>query len=326
MTTTFVTGGSGFIGGKLIDRLVRDGHRVLALARSDDAARRVERLGARPVGGDLSDVDALAAGCAGAELAFHAAARAERTGSWDAFTRANVDGTRNVIAACRRATVRRLVHVSSEAALMAGQPLVDVNESVPLRPDSRAPYPATKAQAESLVRAANGNGLETVVLRPRFVWGAGDTSVLPEIVAMVRSGRFAWIGGGRHRTDMTHVDNVVEGLVLAAERGLAGEVYFVTDGEPAPFRDFVTELLATQGVPAPTRSVPLSVATALTEAGEWFWRLLGRGTPPLDRFSLWVSSRECTIDINKARAELGYAPVRTRAEGLAELRAAAAGT
>ena len=152
--------------------------------------------------------------------------------------------------------MRRFVHVGTEAALMAGRPLVNVDETAPLRPDSPALYSATKARAEQAVRAANRDGFETVVVRPRFVWGRGDTTLLPSIVELVRSGRFAWIGGGRHLTSITHVDNTVEGLISGASRGRPGEAYFVTDGDPVVFREFVTRLLETQSVcrPRPARS------------------------------------------------------------------------
>src|SRR4029077_3813140 len=146
---------------------------------------------------------------------------------------------------------------------MAGEPLVHVDETAPLRPDSRAPYPATKAEAEQAVRDANGAGLETVVVRPRFVWGEGDTTLLPEMVKTVGSGKFAWVGGGRNVTDTAHVDNVVEGLVLAAEKGRPGEAYFLTDGEPVVFREFVTAMLETQGVEPPDRSLPAWTAAPL---------------------------------------------------------------
>jgi nucleoside-diphosphate-sugar epimerase len=198
---------------------------------------------------------------------------------------------------------------------------VGVDEEAPLRPDSPFLYSSTKAKAEQLVRAANGDGLETVVVRPRFVWGRGDTTLLPAIVELVRSGRFRWIGGGRHLTDTTHVDNTVEGLWLGATRAPAGGVYFVTDGEPVVFRDFLERMLATQGVSAPDKSVPAGVATTAAATAERAWRLLRRpGPPPLTRFAVWVSSKECTLDISRAREELGYEPVRTRDEGLAELR------
>jgi nucleoside-diphosphate-sugar epimerase len=322
----FVTGGSGFIGGRLIHRLVADGRRVRALARSEDAAAKVAHAGAEPVRGDLSEPAALRAGAEGCELAFHAAAAVLEWGPRDEFVRANVDGTRHVLDACREAGVRRLVHVGTEAATMAGQPLVNIDETAPLRPDSKANYCATKAMAEQAVRAASGEGFETVVVRPRLVWGAGDTTILPGLVDAVRSGRFRWIGGGRHRTSTTHVDNVVEGLVLGGQRGRAGEAYFVTDGDPVVFRDFITELVGTQGVEIPDKGLPKGLAGAVAVTSEGVFRALRlKGTPPLTRTAYWLSALECTIDISKARNELGYEPYRTIEDGMAELRASDAG-
>ena len=200
---------------------------------------------------------------------------------------------------------------------MAGQPLVNVDESAPLRPDSPVLYSSSKAKAEEIVRSAD---LETVVVRPRFVWGRGDTTLLPALIEMVRSGRFRWVGGGRQLTATTHVDNTVEGLWLGATKAPPGGVYFVTDGEPVVFREFLTAMLGTQGVEIPDKSVPPGVAGAAARASEGLWRLLRRpGNPPLTRFAVWVSSQECTIDISRAERELGYRPVTTREEGLAAL-------
>ena len=322
MATAFVTGGSGFIGGRLIERLVGDGHSVRGLARSDRAADRIRDRGGEPVSGDLSDIDAMRAGAAGCQLAFHAAATLGDWGKREDFERGNVEGTHNALHACAAAGVQRFVHVGTEAALLAGQPLVQVDETAPLRPDSPALYSSTKAKAEKLVLDANrGDGFETVVVRPRFVWGPGDTTLLPTMTEMVRSGRWAWIGGGRHWTSTTHVDNTVEGLVLGAERGRPGNAYFVTDGAPVVFREFVSELLRTQGVEPPTRTLPAPVAGALATIGETAWGALPlRGRPPLTRFAYWVSSQDCTIRIDKAREQLGYTPVKSIATGLAELR------
>ncbi|HEX5897327.1 MAG TPA: NAD-dependent epimerase/dehydratase family protein, partial [Thermoleophilaceae bacterium] len=127
LTRAFVTGGSGFIGGALIERLRSEGWEVRALARSARAAERVRELGAEAVSGDLDDRDSLRAGAEGCEVAIHAAAKVEEWGEPEDFERLNVRGTKNVIDACRDAGVRRLVHVGTEAALMAGQPLVNVD-------------------------------------------------------------------------------------------------------------------------------------------------------------------------------------------------------
>jgi nucleoside-diphosphate-sugar epimerase len=325
MAAAFVTGGSGFIGGRLIERLRAEGWDVRALARSERASQRVGALGAEAVPGDLDDTAALRAGADGVDAVFHCAAKAGDWGARAEFERINVLGTENVLAAARDAGARRVVHVGTEAALMAGQPLVHVDEHTPLRPDSPALYPATKAKAELAVGAADGERLETVVIRPRFVWGRGDTTLLPVLVGLVESGRFRWIGGGTNVTDTTHVDNAVQGLWLGATEAPAGSVYFVTDGDPVVFKDFVGAMIATQGVQAPDKAIPLGLARAAAAASEGAWRALKRpGRPPLTRFAVWASGLECTIEIARARRELGYAPVTERAAGLAEMRQAKA--
>ena len=319
MDGAFVTGGSGFVGGRLIRRLVTDGVSVRALARSDRAAAKVREAGAEPVRGDLGDRAALRRGIAGTEVVFHAAAKVEDWGDPRDFERVNVQGTRNVLRAAREGRARRLVHVGTEAALLAGRPLVGADESAPLRPDSPAMYSWSKARAEIEV-LTGPPGPEAVVVRPRFVWGAGDTTLLPQIVEQMRNGRWAWIGGGGHRTATTHVDNAVEGLVLAATRGRDRGVWFVSDGGSVVFREFLTALARTQGVEPPDRNVPRPAARALGATAEGLWtRLPLPGRPPLTRFATWVASDECTLSIERAREELGYEPIRTRDEGLAEL-------
>jgi nucleoside-diphosphate-sugar epimerase len=321
VSTAFVTGGSGFIGGRLIDRLVREGWRVRALARSDSSATKVAERGAEPAMGDLGDADAMRAGAQGCEFAFHAAAHLGEWGTREEFERDNVGGTKNALAGSRAAGVRRFVHVGTEAALLAGDPLMNVNEDAPLRPDSKALYPATKAMAEQAVRDASGDRFETVVVRPRLVWGPGDTTIVPALTEAIKRKRFSWIGGGGHRTSTTHVDNTVEGLVLGATRGQPGGVYFVTDGEPVVFREFITELLRANGVEPPDRNTPAPVARMVAGAGEGIWKTFRlKGSPPVTRLAYWLSAQECTIDISRARSELGYEPVISREDGLEELR------
>jgi nucleoside-diphosphate-sugar epimerase len=316
--SAFVTGGSGFIGGRLIGRLTREGIRVKALARSDCSAAKAEAAGAEPVRGDLDDEDAMRAGAEGCKYAFHAAAKVEDWGDPADFERLNVEGTNRALRATRAAGVSRFVHVGTEAALLAGDPLVNVDESAPLRPDSKSLYPATKARAEQAVRRASRPGFDAVVVRPRFVWGPGDATVLPSIIDAVESGKFAFIGGGTHSTSTTHVDNCVEGLVLAADKGRAGAAYFVTDGAPIVFREWIAKLLATQGIDVPDKSIPRPVAAAVAAAGEAAYRHLPglKGPPPLTRMTYWVTGLECTLDDSAARRELGYVPVITREQGL----------
>ncbi len=320
MRTVFVTGGSGFVGRALIGALIERGDAVRALARSASSAAAVADLGALPVRGDLDDTDALGEGMRGCALVFHAAAHTEEWGPSEVFERITVGGTRKVLAAAAQAGVRRLVHVSSEAALLDGSPMVGVDETRALPAKPIALYPASKTASEALVRAANGAALETVVVRPRLVWGAGDTSLLPQLVEAVRSGRFKWINGGRHLTSTCHVANAVEGLLLAADRGRAGEVYFLTDGKPVEFREFLTRLLATQGVTIGAASLPRGLARTLALICESLWRGLRLpGKPPITRALVHLFGEEITVSDAKARRELGYAGRMSLDRGLAAL-------
>lgn len=321
-SSAFITGASGFVGGALARSLIGDGITVRALARSDRSAEKIRSLGAEPVAGDLDDPGAIAAGAAGCELAFHAAALPSEWGTREEFEAANVTGTRNALDGCREAGVSRFVHVGTEAACFDMKPLVRIDETAPLRPDSKVLYSATKARAETLVRAATDDEFETVVLRPRLVWGPDDPNILPGFAEAIEGGRFTWVGGGEHMTSTTHIDNTVHGLRLAAERGRPGEAYFVSDGEPVVFREFLTDLLATRGVTPPERNTPRALLRAAAGAAETAWRLLPLpGEPPITRLAYFLIAMETTIDISKAREELGYEPVITIEEGLAQLRA-----
>ncbi|HEV2238571.1 MAG TPA: NAD-dependent epimerase/dehydratase family protein [Ktedonobacterales bacterium] len=329
MARVFVTGGSGFVGRNLIPALVAAGHNVRALARSEAATATVARLGAEPVRGDLVDAAALAAGMAGCQWVFHVAARTNDWGRYEDAYQANVAGTEQALASARGAGVARFIHVSTESVLVGTDtpPLVNVDETRPRAAHPLGLYALTKGLAEERVLAANTPDMATVIVRPRLIWGAGDTTVLPPLLAAVRSGAFVWFGGGGVLTSTCHVANVCEGLLLAAERGRGGEIYFVTDGEPIAFRTFLTALLGTQGVTPGSRSIPLWLARAAAGAGEGTWRLLRlRRELPLTRFRVRIIGEEVTVSDAKARRELGYVGRVTRAEGLAAMtRAAAAG-
>lgn len=323
MARIFVTGGSGFVGRNLLAALQARGDRVVALVRSEAAAQAVSAHGATPSRGELDDVATLAAAMEGCDLAFHCAAKIDEWGDPRAFDRVNVAGTEAVIAAARKASVPRLVHVSTEAVLLGGGPIRGADETRPLPAKPIGDYARTKGLAETRVRAANDASLATVVVRPRFVWGLGDTAVLPRLIEAVRGGRFLWISGGHYATSTCHVRNVVEGMLLAAEKGRGGEVYFLTDGAPVDFRAFITEMLGTHGVDPGTKSAPFWLAHALSIAGSGLYSTLGiHRTPPLPHATVHLIGEEVTVLDAKARRELGYLGKVSREEGLQELRSA----
>lgn len=317
----FVTGGSGFVGRRLIPALREQGHTVRALGRSQASMDVVRQAGAEPVEGDLSSVDALQRGMEGCEVVFHSAATVKQWGSRSEFFEGNVRGTENVLEAARAVGVRRLVHVSTEAVLVDGSPLVNVNETWPLPERPIGHYSSTKGAAERLVMSVNSPELTTVVVRPRFVWGKGDTSVLSILVEAVKSGRFRWVDGGTFKTSTCHVANCVEGMLLAAEKGRGGQAYFLTDGEPVVFRDFITALLKTQGVDPGNKTIPSGLAMGVATVSELLWNFLPLpGNPPITRQELLLAGREVTVNDGKARQELGYEGRMTREAGLREMQ------
>ena len=313
MKAAFITGGSGFVGRELIAELVRRGVTVRALARSDAASAAVTAAGAATARGDLDDRAAMEAGMRGTDTVFHAAAYVKQHGTRDVFFRVNVTGTENALAAAKAAGVKRFVHIGTEAVLADGQPIVRADETRPRTTNPAGLYPLTKGLAEAAVIAANGGGLETVVVRPRFIWGKGDTTLLPELVGAVKAGRFGWFGGGHYLTSTCHVQNVVEGTLLAAEKGRPGEIYFLTDGAPIEFRAFLTDYIATQGVDAGARSIPRWIARAIAAATSWMEQ------PPVTRVAIALVGHEVTVDDSKARRELGYRATTTIDAGLAQM-------
>lgn len=313
MQRAFVTGGSGFVGGRLITALRARNVAVVALARSDKSAKTVEALGATAARGDLDDTKALEVGMQGCDVVFHCAAHTDQFDPLAIHMKITTQGTANTVHAAVAAKVKRFVHVSTEAVLADGNPIVRADENRPLPSRPMGAYPISKGLAETFVQKSNRAGFETVIVRPRFVWGKGDTNLLPEFVEAVQRGKFAWISGGRYLTSTAHIDNVVEGLLLAAEKGTPGEIYFVTDGAPVEFREFITKLLATQHIVAPTRSIPHWLGRTFVALTSWMKR------PPLTATAFSLMAHEVTVDDSKARRELGYRGAKSIEEGLAEM-------
>ncbi|AXL87119.1 3-beta hydroxysteroid dehydrogenase [Streptomyces sp. CB09001] len=302
MAHVFVTGGSGFIGQVLVRRLLGEGHTVGVLVRSEASAAKISALGAEPVRGELTDPLTWRNDLKGRDVVFHLAAETDITADRERHELVTVRGTQAAVDAARYARVPRFVHCGSEAALLAGAPLVDVDETAPLRPDSEAAYSATKAMAEKIVLDANTPDFATVSIRPRFVWGP-DSFLVESLVAAAKAGQFAWIDGGRHTTDITFVENAVEGLVRGWQRGRPGQAYFVTDRHRVTLREFLGAQFEIYGVDVDVPDMDAETAS---------------GQVPVP--ARWFLGQECTLRTDKAVTELGYEPVVAHAAGLEAVR------
>jgi nucleoside-diphosphate-sugar epimerase len=305
MKNTLVTGGSGFVGGRLIRRLVDQGVRVRALARSEDAAQKISALGAEVVPGSLESEDSLRAAVKDVDVVFHAAARMDFAGSYPAHRETNVEGTRRLVEAIQSSGGgARLVYVSA-AAVMLGESRQISSRGLPPARFASA-YARSKAEAEHVIR--DQEDLDWIIVRPGLIWGPGDSSFVPEVARAVSDRRFVWVEGGRYPYSTVHVDRLCDGLARAAEAGEQHSVYYFTDGPPRVFREFVEERLAEVGVRVPGLSLPRWLARSSAQLTDLVWRLplLRRFEPPITAALIDLIGDEVSIDDRASREELGY--------------------
>ena len=318
-----VTGGGGFLGSAVCRQLFGLGHHVIAFQRSD--ANHLARLGIAVVRGDIchsSDLSRIAEGC---DAIVHTAGKAGVWGDAAEYQQINVDGTVNVIEACRQNGIRCLVHTSSPSIVHAGGDIDGADESLPIADHFSAPYPASKAAAERLIIAANSEHLRTVALRPHLIWGPGDPHILPRLAAKARGGSLA-LPGPDKLIDTIFVENAAQAHVnalqeLAGAARCAGKAYFVTNNEPLPQGEIIQRLLAAIGVEVRIRAVPIGVAMTAGAICEFVWRALRLNSePPVTRFSVEQLATAHWFDTRAAERDFGYRPAITIAEGLQRLR------
>jgi len=318
-----VTGGGGFLGSAIVRLLRERGQAVRSLARH--LYPQVDALGAAQLQGDVADPAIVSAAVEGCGTVFHAAAKAGLWGSYAEYHHSNVVGTENVIAACRKHGVRRLIYTSSPSVVFTGHDLEGVDESVPYARQYDAAYPATKAIAEKLVLANNDSTLATVSLRPHLIWGPGDNNILPRIYARARAHRLFRIGRRNPLIDLTYIDNAALAHLLAADRlepgsRISGRAYFIAQGQPVPLWDMVNRFLEVAHLPPVTRSIPLPLAVMLSGSLETIYTLLRLpGEPQMTRFLARELSTAHWYNLDAARRDLGYSPKVSIEEGLRRL-------
>lgn len=323
--TVLVTGGGGFLGQAIVRLLLQRGETVRSFSRQPYP--ELAALGVEHCQGELDDPQAVAAAVQGCGLVFHVAAKAGVWGPYDDFYRANVTGTRNVIAACRAHGVPRLVHTSSPSVVFDGRDLEGGDESLPYPDHFAAAYPQTKAAAERLVLTANDATLATVALRPHLIWGPGDNHLVPRILARGRSGQLRRLGRRPCLVDTLYIDNAALAHVQAADAlgigsVVAGKAYFLAQGEPLPLWEVVNRILAADGQPPVTRSLPPALAYAAGWTLEHAYRLLKlSGEPRMTRFLAQELSTSHWFDLSAARRDFGYAPQVSFDQGIERLRA-----
>ncbi|WP_296256623.1 MULTISPECIES: NAD-dependent epimerase/dehydratase family protein [unclassified Pseudomonas] len=305
-----VTGASGFIGGRFARFALEQGLSVRVNGRRAQGVEHLVRRGAEFIQGDLNDPERVYALCDDVEAVVHCAGAVGTWGRRQDFHQSNVQVTENVVEACLKQQVRRLVHLSSPSIYFDGHSHLAVREEqVPKRFYNH--YAATKYLAEQKVFGAEEFGLEVIALRPRFVTGAGDTSIFPRLLQMQRKRRLSIIGNGLNKVDFTSIQNLNEALLssLLAAGSALGKAYNISNGAPVPIWDVVNYVMRQMQLPPVTRYRSYGLgysAAALNEAACMLWP--GRPEPALSRIGMQVMSRDFTLDISRARHYLDYQP------------------
>ena len=312
-----VTGATGFLGGALTRRLHGMGWGVTALGRNGAALDKLEALGIETIQADLKDKEGMINACKNQEIIFHCAALPSPWGKFEKFYQANVIGTRNIIRGCEENKIKRLVHVSTPSIYFDYKSRINVKENDSL-PDPISEYAHTKLLAEEELDKAFANGLATIAIRPRALFGPGDTVIFPRLIPRLQTGRLPILGDGENVVDLTYIENVVDALLLCAESPAStlGKKYNISNGEPVKIWRLVERICDALDLPHPKRKISYQTANAAASALELIYTFIPTyPEPPLTRVSVSILANSTTLDITAAKNELGYQPKVSVDEG-----------
>ncbi|MDW9478612.1 NAD-dependent epimerase/dehydratase family protein [Sinorhizobium meliloti] len=316
-----VTGSTGCLGRNVVERLITDGHDVVATGRNSAVGKKLRALGADFRAADIADVTSLMEAAKGCDTVFHCAALASPWGRYEDFHHANVRGTSAVISAVLRNNAA-LVHVSTPSIYFDFRDRFDIDEYDPLPTRQANHYAATKLEAETLVDAAvERHGIAAITLRPRAIFGPYDTALFPRVLAASANGRVPLVGFGNTLVDVSCVSNVVDAMLLAGRNAaeFPGRKYNITNGEPVHLRHLLALAFERLGIPFRPRAIPYPAARFAAVAMEmWASSRFGGKEPRLTPYTAGVLKHHQTLSIRRAVNELGYRPRKSTFEGVIE--------
>lgn len=318
-----VTGAAGFLGGHLVDMLVERGDDVRAMARPvEDAARLRALPGVELVSGDMTDLDSLKRAVRGVERVYHTAAKTGPWGPEDIYWATNVRGLADLIHAAQDAGVTRIVHTSS--ITVYGHHLRGVvTEEAPFHAEDN-PYSRGKIAGEKLIaNLVKNDSAPVVIARPGWIYGPRDTASFGRIVSMVESGKGFLIGSGKNIVPLVHVRDVALGLIKAGDAGdtVIGQAYTIANDQRVTQADYLNTVADCLGVSRPSLRLPYALLYAGARAAELAWAAAGRraaAPPPVTTYGITLLGGDQIFSIDRARADLGYAPQYDLARGAAE--------
>jgi nucleoside-diphosphate-sugar epimerase len=306
-----ITGATGFVGGHIAEACVQRGHAVRAIARPQSDTAFLQKLGAAVERCELGDRERLRQAVDDVDVIVHCAAKLGDWGPVDAYRAVNVEGLRNLLEASKGQALTRFIHMSS-LGVYAFRHHFGTDETEPLPRRHHDGYSQSKVEAEELAfRYYRDFGIPVVVLRPGFIYGPRDRTVLPDLIKNLRAGRVRYPGGrGQRALNTISIRNLIDAVLLAVEREEAvGQTYNLTDGEFVSKRRFIEAVADAMNLPRPQRTPPYWLAWAVTWCCEKLARLRGAKQAPLFNFTRFkFMALNLDFSIEKAKLELGYLP------------------
>jgi nucleoside-diphosphate-sugar epimerase len=319
-----ITGATGFVGGHVAAACVEKGQQLSVLARPSSDTSELEKLGATVYRGELADKDLVRRAVAETDVIVHCAAKVGDWGPIEEYRQVNVENLRTLLEACKGQALTRFIHVSS-LGVYAARHHHGTEETEPLPKTHRDGYSQSKVEAEQLaLQYYRDFEVPVVVLRPGFVYGPRDRTVLPRIIENLRIGAMRYPGAkGARALNTIFVSNLVDAVFLAVESDKAvGQVYNLTDGEFVSKRRFIEKIADAMGLQYPTLTPPLWLASAVTWASEALAKLRGAKEAPAFNFTrLKFLGYNLDFSIEKAIRELGYRPRVNFDDAMAETMA-----
>lgn len=312
-----ITGASGFLGGRIVEGLQDYPAQLVATGRNLERLKPLARFGAQLLPGDLSQREQVLEIAASCDLIIHCAALSAPWGAYRDFYEANVLATENLLEAAKANNVKRFILISTPSIYFNFKDRYQVKETDPLPHPMVNHYASTKWQAEQAVLNA---GLPALALRPRAIIGRGDTVIMPRVLHAYRENRLRIIGKGGNVVNVTPVANVVHAVRCGMEAGAAalGRAYNITSGEDVRLWDLILDMFQRLDLPLQPKHLPYPLALSAAWLMEQYARFVSGKEPTLTRYSVGILAQSMTMDIALAQQYLGYTPIQTAQEGMAE--------
>ena len=319
--TCLITGAGGLVGSSLAEACVKRGYKVKALIRSGSDGSFLEKLGVEVVRGDLQDKSLPIEATQGVDTVFHCAAKVGDWGSVDSYRQVNVEGLRKLLDSLNPAQLYKFVHFSSLGVYEARHHY-QTDESTPPPDQHFDGYTQSKMESEKLaLQYHKDKGYPIVVLRPGFIYGPRDRTVLPRLMEKLKTKEVKYIGSSSYAMNNIFVGNLVQAAFLALDNPNAvGQVFNLTDGEKVSKKRFITTIAKGMNLPTPFfLPVPLWLVRLIASSMEK--KALKRGAleaPKITKANIKFLGLNLDFSIEKAKRILGYAPTKTFDEGMAE--------